>query len=104
VGGDLVGDQSVAHVLGVGQAEVFLGSHVAEHRRAVPAGHGGADGAGDAVVARGDVGDEGTEHVEGRLAAFLHLLAHVELDLVHRHVAGTFHHRLNVVGPGARGG
>ena len=101
VGGDLVGDQAVAHILRIGQAQVLLGGHVAEHRRAVPAGHRRADGAGDVVVAGGNVGHERTEHVEGRLGALLHLLAHVELDLIHRHVARTLHHHLHVVLPGA---
>ena len=59
VGGELVGDDAFLDVVLVGQAEVFLGRHVAEHRRAVPADHRGADAAGDVVVARGDVGGQG---------------------------------------------
>ena len=103
VGGDLVGDQALSHILGVGQAQVLLGGHVAEHRRAIPTRHGRADGAGDVVVARGDVGDQGAEHIEGRLTALLHLLFDVELNLIHRHVARTLHHHLDVVLPGAAG-
>ncbi len=37
---------------------MLLRGHEAEHRRAVPAGHGRTDSAGDVVVAGGDVGDE----------------------------------------------
>ena len=103
VGSDLVGDQAVAHILRVGKAEVLLGGHVAEHGCAIPAGHGGTDGAGDVVVTRGNIGDQRTEHIEGGLGALLHLLAHVELDLVHRHVARALHHHLYVVRPGAAG-
>ena len=51
VGGDLVGDDALADVVGVGQAEVLLGRDVAEHRGSVPADHRRADGAGDVVVA-----------------------------------------------------
>jgi len=43
VGSDLVGDQTFAHVLGIGQTEMLLGGDIAEHRRAVPAGHGCTD-------------------------------------------------------------
>src|SRR5690606_38649283 len=56
VGGDLVGDDAGLHVILVGQAQVFLGGDVGEHGAAEPADHGGADAAGDVVVAGGDVG------------------------------------------------
>src|SRR5690606_24800727 len=80
VGGDLVGDDAVLDVLSVGQAEVLLGRDVAEHGGAEPADHGRADGAGDVVVAGGDVGGQRPEGVEGRLVAVLQLLVHVGLD------------------------
>ncbi len=101
VGGDLVGDQAIAHIFRIGQPQVLLGGHVAEHRRAIPTGHRRTDGAGDVVVAGGDVGNQRAQHIEGRLSTFLHLLAHVEFDLVHRHMARTLHHHLHVVLPGA---
>ena len=40
VGGDLVGDDSLLDILLVGQPQVLLGSHIAQHGRAVPPGHG----------------------------------------------------------------
>ena len=58
VGRDLVGDHALADVFDLGQAQVLLGRHVAEHAGPVPAGQGRADGRGDVVVARGDVGHE----------------------------------------------
>ena len=58
VGRDLVGDDAGLHVVAVGEPQVLLRRHVAEHRRAVPADHGGADAARDVVVARRDVGGE----------------------------------------------
>jgi hypothetical protein len=64
VGGELVGDDAFLDVVLVGQAEVFLGRDVAEHGGAVPADHGGADAAGDVVVARRDVGGQRAEGVE----------------------------------------
>jgi hypothetical protein len=69
VGGDLVGDDAFLDVVLVGQAEVFLGGDVAEHRRAVPADLRGADGAGDVVVAGRDVGGQRAEGVERRFVA-----------------------------------
>ncbi len=103
VGGDLVGDDAVLDVLFVGQAEVLFRGDVAEHRRAVPADHGRADGRGDVVVAGGDVGDQRAENVERRAVAELDFLVDLLLDLVHGHVAGAFDHDLHVVLPGLAG-
>ena len=103
MGRDLVGDHPLADVLDLGQAQVLLGRHVAEHAGAVPAGQGRADGRGDVVVARGDVGHERAEDVERGLVALDRLLLHVHGDLVHRHVAGAFHHDLAAAGLGPAG-
>ena len=103
MGGDLVGDDPLADVLDLGQAEVLLGRDVAEHARPVPAGERRADGRGDVVVARGDVGDERAEHVERGLVALDGLLLHVHGDLVHRDVAGAFDHDLAAARPAAAG-
>jgi hypothetical protein len=86
-----------------GRPRCSLGRHVAEHGRAVPADHRRADGAGDVVVARRDVGGQRAQGVEGRLAAEAQLLVHVELDHVHRHMAGALDHHLHVVLPGDLG-
>ena len=94
VGGDLVGDDPLAHVLDLGEAQVLLGRDVAEHAGPVPAGQGRADGRGDVVVARGDVGDQRAEHVERGLVALDGLLLHVHGDLVHRDVARALDHHL----------
>ena len=103
VGGDLVGDDTNLHVVAVGQAEMLLGRHVAEHRRAEPADHGGPDARGDVVVARRNVGDERSQRIERRLAAFAQLLVHVGLDLVHGHMARPLDHDLAALVPGDLG-
>ncbi len=100
VGGDLVGDDALLHVVAVGQAQVLLGRDVAQHGRAHPADHGRADGAGNVVVAGRDVDGQRAQGVERRLVAVLELLGHVGLDHVHGHVAGAFDHGLHVVLPG----
>ena len=64
----------------------------ADHRR--------ADGAGDVVVAGRDVDDQRAQGVKGRLVAELHFFFHLQLDLIHGDVAGTFDHDLHVVLPG----
>ena len=103
MGRDLVGDHALADVLDLGQAQVFLGRHVAEHAGTVPAGQGRADGRGDVVVAGCDVGHQRAQHVERRLVALDGLFLHVHGDLVHRHVAGAFHHHLAAAGLGPPG-
>ena len=55
------------------------------------------------VVARRDIGRQRPERIKRRLAAILELLLHVDLDLVHRHVAGAFDHHLAALGPGDLG-
>ena len=103
VGRNLVSDQALADILGIGKTKVLFGGHVAEHGRAMPASHGSTDRRGDVVVTRSNVGDQGAEHIEGCLAAFLHLLFDVELDLVEGDVARAFDHDLHVMLPGATG-
>jgi hypothetical protein len=103
VGRDAIGDQALLDVLFVGQAEMLLGGHVAEERRAVPGDHRRADRRGDVVVARGDVGDERPQGVERRLVADLHLPIDVLLDQVHGDVAGALDHHLAAVVPGDLG-
>ena len=68
---DLVGDDALLDVVAVGQPEVLLRRHVAQHRGAEPADHRGADGAGDVVVAGRDVGRQRPERVERRFVAVL---------------------------------
>ncbi len=101
MGGEFVGDDADFHIVTIGQAEMFFGRDVAEHGAAEPADHGGADAAGDVIIAGGDVCGERPERVEGGLAADFELLGHVDADLVHGHVAGAFDHDLAVSGPGA---
>src|SRR6185436_3618233 len=101
VGGELVGDNAGLDVFLVGEAEVFLRGDIAEHGAAVPADHGGADAAGDVVVAGGDVGGEGAEGVEGGFVAPLELFGHVLLDHVHGDVSGAFVHDLDSPRPRA---
>ncbi|MPM54526.1 hypothetical protein SDC9_101304 [bioreactor metagenome] len=103
VRGELVGDDAFLDVLLVGQAQVLLGRHVAQHRGAVPADGGRADAAGDVVVARRDVGGQRAERVERSFLAVFELQVHVLLDQVHRHVARTFDDGLHVVLPGDLG-
>ena len=101
MGGNLVGDDALAHIVLVGQGEVLLRGDVAEHGRAEPADHGRADGGGDVVVGGRDVDGERSERVERRVVAPLLLEFHVLLDFVHRHVAGAFDEHLHVLLPGA---
>ena len=82
---------------------MLLRRDVAEHRRAVPADHRGADGRRKVVVARRDVGRQRPERVERRLVAPLELLFHVLANEVHRDVPRPLVHHLDVVLPGDPG-
>ena len=99
--GDLRGHEALAHVGGVGQAQVLGRRDVAQEVGARRGGHGPADGGRDVVVSRGDVGDERPQHVEGRLVAQALLQLHVGGDLVERHVARALHHHLHARVPRA---
>src|SRR3546814_448817 len=66
VRGDLVGDHALLHVIAIGEAEMILGGHVAEHRRAVQPTGRGADGGGAVVVAGAPAGGERAHRVYGR--------------------------------------
>ena len=55
VGGNFVGNQALLNVFFIRQAEVLFWRHVAEHRAAEPADHGGANSRGEMVVARRDI-------------------------------------------------
>ncbi len=92
--GDLVSDHALFHVFAVGQAEVFFGGYIAQHGRAAPTGQRRADGAGDVVVAGGNVSNEWAEHIERCTVANVDLFLDVHVDLVHRDVARAFHHAL----------
>ncbi len=59
---------------------MFLRRDVTQHGGAVPADLGGADGAGDVIVAGRDVGGQRTEGIERRLETVLELPIHVLLD------------------------
>ena len=103
MGGDLVGDDAHFDVVAVGQPQMLLWRHIAEQCRAEPADHRRPDARGDVVVAGRDIGRQRAQGVKRRLAAFLELLFHIDLDLVHRHMAGAFDHDLDAVLPGELG-
>ena len=100
---DFVSDDAILHILLVRQAEMLLRRHIAEHRAAIPADHGGSNAAGDVIVAGGDIGGQRPECVKWSLAAPLELLGHVFLDEVHRHMTRAFVHDLDALCPCAAG-
>src|SRR5712671_2095841 len=93
--GDLVADNAFTNIVLIWETEVFLRSDVAEHRGPIPADLCCADGAGDVIVARGDVGDERSQCVERRLKAVSQLLIHIFPNELHRYVTGPFDHYLH---------
>ena len=99
MGRDLVRNHPLANIVLVGQTEVFLRRHVAEHRGSGFGGNRGTDGRGDVVVAWCDVGDQWAEDVERCFMAEIALLLDVHFDEVHRDVAGAFDHDLTAMLP-----
>ncbi len=82
---------------------MLFGGDIAKHGAAVPADHRRADGAGDVVVRRSDVGGERPEGVKRSLVAPLQLLRHVFLNHVHGNMARPLVHHLHPAVPGAPG-
>src|SRR5437660_9753690 len=103
MGGDLVSDDSVFHILFVWKAEVLLGRDVAKHRSTVPPDHRRTDSRRDVIVSGSNVRDEGPECIKRRFIAKLAFLIHLLLDLVHRNMPWAFDHDLHVILPGLLG-
>ena len=103
VGSDLGGHDALLHIVHIGQSQMLGGGHIAQESCTAGGSHSAADGSGDVVVTGGDIGDEGSQHIEGcaHADALLHL--HVGSHLIQGHMAGAFHHHLHVVCPCALG-
>jgi hypothetical protein len=56
---DFITDDSGKNILFVRKSEVFFRGYIAEHRRSVPPDLSSSDRAGDVVITRSDIGDEG---------------------------------------------
>ena len=65
----------------------------------MPSNHRRADGARDMVVPRRNVDHQRPQRIERRLVAPFHLLVHLLLNLVQRHVTRPLDHHLYVVLP-----
>src|ERR1700722_16347135 len=98
--GDFVTDDAFANVVLVGETEMLLGGHVAEHCRAIPADLCRSNGARDVVIARSDVSDQRSQSVKRCFKAMPQLLIHIFSDALHGHVAGALYHHLYIVFPG----
>ena len=94
---------ALLHVVHIGQCQMLGGGHIAQESCTAGRCHCAADGGRDVVVTGGDVGDEGSQHIEGCAHADALLDFHVGGDLIQGHMAGAFDHDLHVVGPGALG-
>ena len=95
----LIGDDSRAHVVPVGQCQVLLGGDVAEHGRAQPADLCRSDGRRDVVVARCYVRHQRPQGVEGGSVAAADLPLHVLLYLVKGHVSRSLDEGLHILLP-----
>src|SRR5574344_302618 len=99
MGGNLISDDAVAHILLVGQGKMFLGCYITEHRRPQPSYQSSSDGTGDMVVARGNIRHQRAEGIKRSLMAFFQLACHILTYLLHRHMSGTFNKGLHIFLP-----
>ena len=99
MGRDLAGNDALAHVIFIRQAQVLRRCNVAQEVRAGLCGDGAADGRGDMVVTRCNVGNERPEDIERRSMAKALFHLHIGRNLVHRHMAGALDHNLHVLRP-----
>ena len=95
----LIGNDTCAYIIFIRQGQMFLGGDIAEHRSAQPCYLGATDGAGNMVVARGYVGDDGAEGVERCLVTLHHLALHVLADFVHGYMARSLDKGLHIFLP-----
>ena len=103
MGGDLIGDDALAHVVLVRQAQMFFGRDVTEHGGAGLGRQRGANSRGDVVIAGRNVRHQRAEHVKRRFVTDFPFLLNVHLDQVHRNVARPFDHDLAAVLPSLQG-
>ncbi len=99
MGSDLVGDHAGFYVIPVGEAQMFLGCHIAQHRTAKPTDHSSPDAAGDMVIPRRDIRGERAKGVKRGFVTACQLLVHVLFNLVHGDMARPFDHNLTVLCP-----
>mmetsp|Transcript_2080 Transcript_2080/g.3616 ORF Transcript_2080/g.3616 Transcript_2080/m.3616 type:complete len:280 (-) Transcript_2080:999-1838(-) len=103
MGSNAVRNDASLHILAIRQPQMLLGRHIAEHGSAHSTDVGRTDGAGNVVVARGNVCGQRPQGVEGCLVAPVELFPHVVRDLVQGHVSRSFVHYLNALLPGSHG-
>ena len=78
---------------------MLSGSDIAEESSAWGCCDSAADSRSDVIVSGSDISNERSQNIEWSAHADRLLDLHVCFDLVHRHVAGAFHHYLNVLCP-----
>ena len=100
---NFIRDASLLHIVLLWQTQMFLGSDVTQHARAVVRGAGGANATCDVVVARKNIRDQRPKHIERRAVAKSSLQFHVVFNLIQRNVTGSLHHHLHALSPRALG-
>ena len=82
---------------------MFRRCNVTQEISAAGSGYGTSDGRRNVVVSRRNVRDNGTQHIEGGIVANTFFHDHIGGNLVHGHMARTFHHYLDILLPGSLG-
>ena len=103
MGCNLVGYNTFANVISVGQTQVLFRRDIAKHRTSVPANLRCSDAGGEVIVSRSDIGREWPQRIKGRFVAPLNLLLHVFLNQMHGHMTGPLIHHLATFGPSSFG-
>ena len=80
---------------------MLLGRDVTQHAGAVIARACGANATCDVVVARKNIRDQRSKHIERRAVANASLQLHVVFNLIQRNMARTLHHHLHALTPRA---
>ena len=101
MGCNLIGDDSLPDIGGVGKPKMLFGGDIAEHTGAMPSANRCTDRGRDMVIPRRYIRDQRPQYIERGFVAIFALQFHISLYLIERHMPRAFDHHLDIFFPGS---
>ena len=97
------GDDPLPHIFYRWQSQMLCRGDIAEEIGSRRCSYCPSDGGGDVVVSGGNIGGQGSQHIEGCPPAKGFLKLNIKDYLIQRDMAGTFNHYLHILVKGVAG-